>query len=88
MLTREEKDKIITDFSQHEGDTGSAEVQIALLTSRIKYLTEHMKMHRSDMHSKLGLISLVSKRTKLLKYLAKTNVKSYREVVQKLNLRK
>ncbi|GAB4164028.1 MAG: 30S ribosomal protein S15 [Planctomycetota bacterium] len=88
MLTREEKEKIIQDFSKHNGDTGSAEVQIALLTARIKYLTEHMKMHRNDVHSKLGLISLVSKRTKLLKYLAKSDVKSYREVVQKLNLRK
>ncbi|RKY21965.1 MAG: 30S ribosomal protein S15 [Planctomycetota bacterium] len=88
MLTREEKDKIIKDFSVHENDTGSPEVQIALLTARIKYLTEHLKAHKKDLHSRRGLIGLVNKRTKLLKYLQRTDFDRYKEIVSRLGLRK
>lgn len=88
MLTREERDTIIKDFAQHEGDTGSPEVQIALLTSRILYLTEHMKQNKKDVHSKLGLIGLVNKRTKLLKYLNRKDINRYREILKRLKLRK
>ncbi len=88
MLTREEKDQIVSKFARNEGDTGSAEVQVALLTARIEYLTSHMKQHKKDVHSRLGLINLVNKRTKLLKYLARVDVQRYRNVVTSLGLRK
>ena len=88
MLTREEKDQIVAKYARNEGDTGSAEVQIALLSARIEYLTHHMKQHKKDVHSRLGLISLVNKRTKLLKYLAKVDVTRYRDIVTSLGLRK
>ncbi len=88
MLTREEKQKVITEFAVHENDTGSPEIQIAVLTKRIVYLTEHMKMHKKDLHSRLGLIGLVNKRTKLLKYLQQIDVKRYRAIIGRLNLRK
>ncbi|MDE6431890.1 MAG: 30S ribosomal protein S15 [Opitutales bacterium] len=82
------KEEIIKKFSQHEGDTGSSEVQIALLTSRIKHLTEHLKTHVKDFHSRHGLIALANRRRKLLKYLKKNNADSYKNIIQKLNLRK
>ena len=88
MLTREEKDKITQDFARAEGDTGSPEVQVALLTARIKYLTEHAKDHKKDIHSRMGLIGLVNKRTKLLSYLKRKDVERYRELIKRLNLRK
>ena len=88
MLTREEKQKIISDFSQGENDTGSPEVQIALLTSRIIYLTEHLKIHKKDNHSRRGLIGLVNKRTKLLRYLKRTEIERYRNTIKRLKLRK
>ena len=87
-LTKEEKRMIINNFKIHENDTGSVEVQIALLTERIKYLTEHLKIHKKDKHSRLGLIKLVSKRKKLLKYLMRENPQKYFEITSKLGIRK
>ena len=87
-LTREAKAKIVKEFARDEKDTGSAEVQIALLTKEIEILTEHLKEHKQDKHSKRGLLMKVGKRRSLLNYLLKTDVKRYREVVAKLGLRK
>ena len=87
-LTKEVKKKIINDYAKNEKDTGSAEVQIALLTKEIELLTEHLKQHKQDKHSKRGLLMKVGKRRSLLNYLLKTDVKRYREVVAKLGLRK
>lgn len=88
MLSKEEKQKIVKEFQTSEGDTGSAEVQIALLTSQINKLTEHMEKFKNDFHSNRGLLTLVGKRRNLLEYLKRTDVNRYREVVKKLNLRK
>ncbi len=88
VLTPEEKGKIIKDFEMHEGDTGSPEVQIALLTSRIEYLTEHFKTHAKDFHSRTGLLKLVGQRRKLLNYLKKKDIQRYRAILKRLNLRK
>ena len=88
MLSKEEKQKIVSEFKTKDGDTGSAEVQIALLTSQINKLTEHMEKHKNDFHSNRGLLILVGKRRKQLEFLKKTDVNRYREVVKKLNLRK
>ncbi len=87
-LTKEIKGEIIDKFKVHENDTGSSEVQIAILTSRIEYLNEHFKIHKKDHHSRRGLLKLVGTRRKLLKYLKDYNVKKYKEVVDKLGLRK
>ena len=87
-LTKEEKAKIIKEFAKNEKDTGSAEVQIAILTDEINNLTEHLKENKHDYHSKRGLLMKVGKRRSLLDYLKRTNVVSYREVIKKLNLRK
>ncbi|MFN3689898.1 MAG: 30S ribosomal protein S15 [Fimbriimonadales bacterium] len=87
MLTPEEKLAIINEYKRHEGDTGSPEVQIALLTARINYLTEHLKTHRKDYHSRYGLVKLVGQRRQLLNYLAKQDIQRYRELVQKLGIR-
>lgn len=87
MLTPEEKQAIINEYRRHEGDTGSPEVQIALLTARINYLTEHLKVHRKDYHSRYGLVKLVGQRRQLLNYLAKQDIQRYRELVQKLGIR-
>ena len=87
-LSKEEKAKIIKEFAKSEKDCGSAEVQIAILTKEINELTEHMKEHIHDYHSKRGLLMKVGRRKKLLNYLKDTDVKSYREVIKKLNLRK
>ncbi len=86
-LDKETKARIIKEFGRHEGDTGSPEVQIALLTERIRQITEHLKVHRKDVHSRYGLIKLVSQRKKLLKYLRETDFARYREVVKRLGLR-
>lgn len=82
------KEEIIKEFQIHEGDTGSTEVQIALLTARIKHLTEHLKKHPKDFHSRRGLMKLVGRRRKILKYLRNKNPESYKEVIKKLGLRK
>ena len=87
-LTSEKKQEIIKRFAKDEKDTGSPEVQIAILTKEIKLLTEHLKNNKQDKHSKRGLLIKVGRRKKLLEYLKNNDVKSYREVIKKLNLRK
>ena len=87
-MTAERKQEIINNFRRDEKDTGSSEVQIALLTERINELTEHLKVHKKDNHSRRGLLQMVGKRRNLLNYLAKKDLNKYREVVEKLNLRK
>jgi len=87
-LLTEKKQEIVNKHRTHEGDTGSPEVQIALLTERITYLTEHFKTHAKDHHSRRGLLRLVSKRRSLLNYLKKTSLDRYRKTVSALNLRK
>jgi len=82
------KSAVIKEFATKEGDTGSPEVQIALLTNRINELTEHMKVHKKDFHSRRGLIIMVGKRRRLLDYLKKKNEKKYIEILDKLGLRK
>jgi len=81
------KNKVITDFRVHEGDTGSPEVQIALLTERIKSITNHLRTHKKDIHSRRGLLLLVSKRRKLLKYLSSKGEGRYHALIEKLGLR-
>lgn len=82
------KEEIINEFKQHDDDTGSSEVQIALLTGRIQYLTEHLKIHVKDCHSRRGLVALANRRRRLLSYLKKNDISSYKNIIQKLNLRK
>ena len=82
------KDKIIAEFQKKTKDTGSSEVQIALLTKRISYLTEHFKKNKKDNHSRKGMIKLISRRRRLILYLKKKNLKTYEEIIKKLNLRK
>ena len=88
VMTPEQKKAIIEEHAQHEGDTGSPEVQVALLTARILYLTDHFKGHKKDFHSRTGLLKLVGQRRKLLKYLANKDIQRYRDLIQKLRLRK
>lgn len=88
VMTVEEKSKVIDEYKKHEGDTGSPEVQVALLTSRINYLTDHFKVHAKDFHSRTGLLKLVGQRRKLLNYLKKKDVQRYRDLIAKLGLRK
>jgi small subunit ribosomal protein S15 len=88
MLTKQEKEKIIDDFEVHEGDTGSPEVQIALLTKRINDLTEHLKTHRKDHSSRRGLLKMVGTRSALLKYVNKKDTKRYQTIISRLGLRK
>ncbi|GAB6173824.1 30S ribosomal protein S15 [Paradesulfitobacterium aromaticivorans] len=87
MLTLEQKKEIMTKFQQHEGDTGSPEVQIALLTARISYLTEHFKTHKKDHHSRRGLLKMVGQRRALLNYLKQIDFNRYRKIVNDLGLR-
>ena len=87
-MTKERKQEIINTFKRDENDTGSSEVQIALLTERIKELTEHLKVHPKDNHSRRGLLKMVGKRRNLLNYLARTDLEKYRDISQKLALRK
>ena len=87
-MTKERKTEIINEYKRDEKDTGSSEVQVALLTERIKELTEHLKVHPKDNHSRRGMLKMVGKRRSLLNYLAKTDVNRHRELVQKLGLRK
>jgi small subunit ribosomal protein S15 len=86
-LTKDLKTEIISGYKRHESDTGSPEVQIALLTTRIQQLTEHLKTHKHDNHSRRGLLKLVGQRRRHLRYLNKTNPDSYRELIQRLGLR-
>lgn len=88
MMTAEEKNQVINDFKQHEGDTGSPEVQVALLTTRIINLTEHLKVHKHDHHSRRGLLKMVGHRRKLLDYLRGKNINRYRSLIQRLGIRK
>lgn len=88
MLTKAEKQAVIKDFALFEGDTGSVEVQVAVLTASINKLTEHMKVNKKDFHSNRGLLMMVGKRRKFLEYLKRTDVNRYRALVEKLGLRK
>ena len=87
-LTRENKAEIVSHFRLHDKDTGSPEVQIALLTQRINELTLHMQNHKADYHSRFGLIKLVGKRRKLLDYLKESDIEAYRELIKQLDLRR
>ena len=87
-ITKERKAELVREFGKKENDTGSTEVQVAILTEEINDLTEHLKVHIHDYHSKRGLLMKVGKRRSLLDYLKKTDVVSYRELIKKLNLRK
>lgn len=88
VMDSEQKKAVINAHAKHEGDTGSPEVQVALLTARITYLTDHFKSHKKDFHSRQGLLKLVGKRRNLLNYLRKTDVQRYRALIEKLELRK
>jgi len=88
MITKEKKTQLIQDFRQKEGDTGSPDVQIALLTERVKYLTEHFKSHPKDHASRRGLLKLVGQRRRLLDYLKKNDVQRYATLLDRLGLRK
>jgi len=83
-----EKSEIIKKYATHEGDTGSPEVQIALLTERINHLTEHLKAHPKDFHSTRGMLMLIGKRRGLLNYLTKVDIERYRTIIKELNIRK
>jgi len=87
-LSKENKTKLIADYRTHDGDTGSPEVQIAILSNRISYLTEHFKTHKKDHHSRRGLMKLVGRRRRLLDYLKRSEVERYRDVIQRLGIRK
>ena len=87
-ITKEDKAKLVKEFGKNDKDTGATEVQIAILTSEINDLTEHLKNHIHDFHSKRGLLAKVGKRRSLLDYLKRTDIQSYREVIKKLNIRK
>ena len=88
MILKEKKQEVIASNRLHESDTGSPEVQIAILTARINELTEHLKVHKKDNHSRRGLLKMVGQRRNLLNYLQKKDVERYRAIVQKLGLRK
>ena len=87
-LTIEDKQQIIQDFRVHGEDTGSPEVQVALLTARIEYLTEHLREHKKDHHSRRGLLKLVGQRRRLLNYLRNNHIERYRSLIQRLGLRR
>ncbi|EMJ98533.1 30S ribosomal protein S15 [Leptospira sp. WS58.C1] len=88
MVTTEQKQQIISTFAKGKGDTGSTEVQVALLDAQIKDLNEHFKTHKKDFHSKTGLLKLVSKRKKLLEYLKRQDLERYKKLIETLGLRK
>ena len=88
VLETEKKQEVIKKFQGHEKDTGSAEVQIALLTTRIQYLTEHFRSHKKDFHSRRGLLKIVNQRRKLLDYLKSKDAERYKKILKELNLRK
>jgi small subunit ribosomal protein S15 len=85
---KELKEKIVGDYKTHQSDTGSSQVQVALLTQRITELTEHFKVHKKDNNSRRGLLQMVSRRRKLLDYLRRTNINEYHEIIKKLGLRR
>jgi small subunit ribosomal protein S15 len=87
-LASESKQQIITDYKTHEKDTGSPEVQIAILTNRIQYLTEHFRTHKKDNHSRRGLLKMVARRRKLLDYLKRTNLAGYEAIIGRLGIRR
>ena len=87
-MNKEEKSAIIADYATHDGDTGSAEVQIALLTTRINQLSEHLKTHKDDHHSRRGLLKLIGQRKRLLAYVNNNDVNRYRDIITRLGLRK
>ncbi len=87
-MTKERKAEILSTYAREKNDTGSAEVQIALLTERINELTEHLKVHKKDDHSRRGLFLMVGKRKRLLKYLESKDIERYRDIISKLNIRK
>jgi len=87
MISKEKKQEVIKAFATKEGDTGSCEVQVAILTTRIKELTDHLKANPNDNHSRRGLLKLVNRRKSLLKYMERTNLNGYRELKNKLNIR-
>jgi len=87
-MERAEKKQIIADFAREKWDTGSPEVQVAILTSRIEALKDHLLVHKKDNHSRRGIMLMVAKRRKMLNYLKRTNVESYETILEKLNLRK
>ena len=88
MLTTEAKLAVIKEYATHEGDTGSPEVQVAILTSRIQYLTDHLKKHKKDHHSRRGLLKLVGQRRNMLDYLRRKDIERYRSLIERLGLRK
>ena len=88
MLTQERKTAVVQEYALHKEDTGSPEVQIALLTERINYLTEHLREHKHDYHTQRGLLKLVGRRRRLLAYLNRTDIQRYRAVLSRLGLRK
>jgi len=88
MLDQDKKSQIVKEYQLHDGDTGSTEVQVALLTERIKYLTEHLRAHHKDVHSRMGLLKLVGQRRSLLKYLTREDVSKYRSLINRLGLRR
>lgn len=87
-ITNDRKQEVIKDYMIHEGDTGSPEVQIAILSEKIRNLTEHFKTHKKDHHSRRGLLMMVSRRRRLLDYLKRKSVNRYREIIQRLGLRR
>ncbi len=87
-MTKDVKNQVIAEYATHEGDTGSPEVQIALLTTRINELTEHLKVHKKDHHSRRGLLKMVGHRRNLLAYLMKNDIERYRDIIKRLNIRK
>lgn len=87
-IEQDTKQKIIAEYATHEGDTGSPEVQIALLSHRIAHLTEHLKTHKHDHHSRRGLLLLVGRRRRLLNYVAKNDIERYRSLIDRLGLRR
>lgn len=88
MLVSDKKKEIITSYRSHDNDTGSPEVQIALLSARIQYLTEHFKTHKKDHHSRRGLLKIVGQRRRILDYLKNKDIERYRAVIQKLGIRR
>ncbi len=87
-MTKERKQEILSTYARTQGDTGSVEVQVALLTERINELTAHLNIHKKDEHSRRGLLIMVGKRKRLLRYLEEKDIERYRDLIQKLNLRK
>jgi len=87
-LSKEDKLDIVNKFGESDGDTGKTEVQIAMLTERIKYLTEHLKVHKKDHHSRRGLLKLVGQRRRLLRYLTRKDIMRYRKIISDLGLRR